>query len=68
MNTAEEIYSNVSRSLQSENQSASELWERIRQDFSAKDGGLSKALITLDTIFEQHIVNCQDTINDLIEE
>lgn len=68
MNTAEDIYSNVSRHLQAENQSASELWERIRHDLSSRDGGLNRALQTLDTISDQYITNCQDAINDLIEE
>ena len=68
MKTAEEIYRNVSRLLQAENQNASELWERVRQDLSARDGGLNKSLLTLDTIFEQYNENCQKIINNLNEE
>ena len=68
MNTAEEIYSEVSKSLQRDNKSASELWERIRKVLSSRDGGLNMALTTLDNIFEQYYTKCQGIINDLNEE
>lgn len=67
MNTAEEIYSNVSKRLQRENLSASELWERVRPELLRKDG-LNQALTIIDTIYELYQTKCQTIIKNLNEE